>query len=139
MFTSNTIGFLIKHISLLVGIVLTLKIINFVSFFLLLNFQLVKEKENLLMNKKDKVSPKFITSLNNQYDSRFNRLKSEKERLLLQEETAYEQQVQGRINEIKLNSARELNQLIQVIYLIISKLKMLFGLLMQIFDQYSPK
>lgn len=134
-----TIGFLIKHISLLVGIVLTLKIINFVSFFLLLNFQLVKEKENLLMNKKDKVSPKFITSLNNQYDSRFNRLKSEKERLLLQEETAYEQQVQGRINEIKLNSARELNQLIQVIYLIISKLKMLFGLLMQIFDQYSPK
>lgn len=74
---------------------------------------LIKEKESLLINKKDKVSPKFIANLNSQYDARFNRLKSEKERLLLQEETAYEQQVQGRLNEIKLNSARELNQLIQ--------------------------
>ena len=84
-----------------------------ILFSLFFPLKLVKEKENVLINKKDKVSPKFIANLNSQFDVRFNRLKSDKERLLLQEETAYEQQVQGRLNEIKLNSARQLNQLIQ--------------------------
>lgn len=40
-------------------------------------------------------------------------MRAEKQRLLLQEETAYEQQVQGMLNEIKLNTVRDLNQIIQ--------------------------
>ena len=55
----------------------------------------------------------MVNNLNNQYQSRFDRLEMEKDRLLLQEEISYEQQVQGRLNEKKLNTIKELNRVMQ--------------------------
>lgn len=40
-------------------------------------------------------------------------MKEEKQRLLFQEETAYEQQVQGMLNEAKLNSVKQLEKILQ--------------------------
>jgi hypothetical protein len=68
---------------------------------------LIKEKNDL------NVDEKAAKLLDPQFDIRYNRLKAEKDRLLIQEETAYEQQVQGRLNELKLNSIKDLNQIMQ--------------------------
>jgi len=55
----------------------------------------------------------MLRNLDNQYQVRFDRLNQEKDRLLLQEEISYEQQVQGRLNEKKLATLKELNRVMQ--------------------------
>ncbi len=55
----------------------------------------------------------MLRNLDNQYQLRFDRLNNDKERLLLQEEISYEQQVQGRLNEKKLVTLKELNRVMQ--------------------------
>ncbi len=65
-------------------------------------------------NKKgNKVNEKVLENLNVQFEIRMNRLNIEKNRLLLQEELSFEQQVQGRINENKLNKIKDLNRVMQ--------------------------
>ena len=52
----------------------------------------------------------MLRNLDDQYQIRFDKLNKEKDRLLFQEETSYEQQVQGRINEKKLNTGKILDR-----------------------------
>ena len=83
------------------------------------SLKLIKEKEStsayLSDQKEDKNSifyEPILRNLDDQYQVRFDRLNKEKERLLLQEEISYEQQVQGRLNEKKLNTVKVLNRVI---------------------------
>lgn len=81
---------------------------------------LIKEKQRtsayLTENTDDKNGifyEPMLRNLDDQYQIRFERLNKEKDRLLLQEEISYEQQVQGRLNEKKLNALKTLNRVIQ--------------------------
>lgn len=81
---------------------------------------LIKEKQSttayLTGSKDDKnniLYEPMLRNLDDQYQVRFDRLNKEKERLLLQEEISYEQQVQGRLNEKKLNTVKDLNRNMQ--------------------------
>lgn len=81
---------------------------------------LIKEKQSttayLTEQKEDKNSifyEPILRNLDDQYQVRFDRLEKEKERLLLQEEISYEQQVQGRLNEKKLNTVKVLNRIMK--------------------------
>lgn len=85
--------------------------------------KLIKEKQTTVFyltqsndNKKSADSlfyEPMLRNLDNQYQVRFDRLNKEKDRLLLQEEISYEQQVQGRLNEKKLSTLKELNSAMQ--------------------------
>jgi len=78
---------------------------------------LIKEKKTTVFTvekTKDESNSIFyetmLRNLDDQYQIRFDKLNKEKDRLLFQEETSYEQQVQGRINEKKLNTGKILDR-----------------------------
>lgn len=81
---------------------------------------LIKEKQSTLQYITRGSDPKthlflepILRNFDNQFQVRFDKLNKEKDRLLLQEEISYEQQVQGRLNEKKLTTVKELNLAIQ--------------------------